>query len=199
MDRSKRLKERKATDSTKERKAALKKKRRPTEANPWVDKRVKAKPKKKKNKIPKAAPPVFFAGPLFYGTSSSPQRSLTPLPRSSTLTPKPGPTQNPMASIERCVWPRKTRRGRQRSELTCSPWRTRRLVPLQSVRTFPFLKCLLIGAAAFDAIQGYRMVRAAYGAHEGCWFFEVVINQHSGNTRCVGRPMVARPFPLCWC
>ena len=70
---------------------------------------------------------------------------------------------------------------------------------LQSVRTFPFLKCLLIGAAAFDAIQGYRMVRAAYGAHEGSWFFEVVINQHSGNTRCVGRPMVARPFPLCWC
>ena len=91
MDRSKRLKERKATDSTKERKAALKKKRRPTEANPWVDKRVKAKPKKKKNKIPKAAPPVFFAGPLFYGTGSSPQRPLPPLPRSSTLTPKPAP------------------------------------------------------------------------------------------------------------
>jgi hypothetical protein len=92
VDRSKRLKERKATDSTKERKAALKKKRRPTEANPWVDKRVKAKPKKKKNKIPKAAPPVFFAGPLFYGTSSSPQQTLPPLPRHS---PKAWPYVEP--------------------------------------------------------------------------------------------------------
>ncbi|ELR19043.1 SPRY domain containing protein [Acanthamoeba castellanii str. Neff] len=129
VDRSKRLKERKATDSTKERKPSSKKKRRPTEVNPWVDKRAKAKPKKKKNKIPKAAPPVFFAGPLFYEPDGK-YRKMCMAKENSARQAKIGAD---LLTVEN--------------------------------------------------EKGYRMVRAAYGAHEGCWFFEVVINQHSGNTR----------------
>lgn len=31
--------------------------------------------------------------------------------------------------------------------------------------------------------KGYRMAKASHSVCEGCWFYEVTINEHEGNTR----------------